>query len=440
MELISSNRTTMKNFNTKKQMLIATFTVALLSLSLLSSAQQRVKEYSFRNPVLESGVDKQDGAIYRFPNVSGTLDALVTISARSSVLVNLDAVDVTSTGYDKTFQPQVSYNGGTAQGPVSWWMEFQVKFVNTGTNTVVQMDSVDVTALDIDGDAAAIQEQFTAYGTPLYRLNSPSSLTIDSVSGGTRFTGPIANSPGIDTTATNVMVTLTYVNQNSITFRYGGEITGSSSSGAASRFNSVWFKAFNYDTLYGILPMNLLSFTASSFNKTKSVLNWSVASENAASHFEIERSTDGNAFTEEAIVLAKEGNNGTSVQFTYADDISTVKSNIIYYRLKMVSDNGTYKYSTIAMIRLSSTQNALSLNAYPNPAVSQISVTIPSDWQNKTTAYNIYTLSGNLIKQKISNSAAQTETFNISNLPTGMYIVKVVSGNEMLTQHFIKKS
>jgi len=87
-------------------------------------------ELIFRNPVLASGTAGADGAIYRFSNVATGLDALVKINGRSSSLVTLVNIDLSNTGFDKAFQPQVTYNNGnTPDGNTDYWMEFGISFV-----------------------------------------------------------------------------------------------------------------------------------------------------------------------------------------------------------------------------------------------------------------------------------------------------------------------
>jgi type IX secretion system substrate protein len=413
----------------------ATITVALLLISLFSFSQ----EYVFRNPSLDSGSAGNDGAVYRFPNVAANVDALVKINGRSSTLVTLDTVDVTSTGYDKAFQPLVTYKGGTVKGPASWWMEFVVTFVQTGTKTPITLDTINATALDIDGDGSKLQEQFSAFGTATYTLNTPTSLTVSSITGGKLFTGPIANSTGIDTTAANVRVTLNYVNTSSIRFRYGGQVTSSSSTTAANRYNSIWFKAFQYTAAKIVsLPVYLLSFNAALENSNSVMLNWATSSERNASHFVIQRSIDGDNFDDEAIVFTEQGNSSSVRNYNYADNIISVNSSLIYYRLKMVDIDGNFNYSEVEVIRLGKQQQQ-NLVTFPNPASSEVRVTIPSDWQNKTVAYSIYNLNGSLVKQKVNSNAGQTESFYIADLPAGLYVIKAATGNETATQKFIKK-
>ena len=83
----------------------------------------------FKNAVLESGVAGADGGVYRFSDVSTNIDALVKITGRSGSLVTLVSIDINSSGWDKAFQPEVTYNNGTATGVADWWMEFEISFV-----------------------------------------------------------------------------------------------------------------------------------------------------------------------------------------------------------------------------------------------------------------------------------------------------------------------
>src|SRR5688500_12771578 len=87
------------------------------------------KELVFSNAVLETGNDGANGAIYRFPSVGTGIDALVKIVSRSDSRVRLVSIDLTNTGWQKAFQPQVTFNNGNANAGNDWWMEFDISFV-----------------------------------------------------------------------------------------------------------------------------------------------------------------------------------------------------------------------------------------------------------------------------------------------------------------------
>src|SRR5580765_1661879 len=99
---------------------------AFLFLAHSSDAQALIPELVFTHANLKTGAGAKpagaDGAVYVFPNVTSDVDAVVTITGRSSNLVTLSSVDligpnedpIHGTGYDNAWQPRVAYNGGTA--------------------------------------------------------------------------------------------------------------------------------------------------------------------------------------------------------------------------------------------------------------------------------------------------------------------------------------
>ncbi|HMP87697.1 MAG TPA: hypothetical protein PKE63_10495, partial [Lacibacter sp.] len=164
-----------------------------------STAQ--VGELSFSNPSLVSGSAGANGAVYRFPNVNATFDALVTIKGRSSSQVNLTSIDLTSTGFQKAFQPQIRWGSGSVSSAQSWWMEFEITFVNKGTSVATLVDELKVTALDIDGDNSRLNEWVAFHNTNMYKLEANSALNVSNLvhSGvviGKRFDGIVKEHPG----------------------------------------------------------------------------------------------------------------------------------------------------------------------------------------------------------------------------------------------------
>jgi hypothetical protein len=110
------------------------------------------------------------------------------------------------------------------------------------------------------------------------------------------------------------------------------------------------------------LPLNLVSFTASSANNTK-VIAWSTSQEKNVSAFEVEKSLNGNEFKAFSLVSAK---NGSQQSYTVIDasDLGILS----YYRLKMIESDGKITYSKVAKV-----EGALALDEvsaiYPNPAI-----------------------------------------------------------------------
>lgn len=415
----------------------------LLSLFCLAVNAQ---ELSFKDPVLESGTANADGAVYRFSKVNSKVDALVTINGRSSSLVKLVNLDMKTTGHGKAFQPQVTYNNNSTPGGITdWWMEFKISFVNTGTNTPAVVDSFRITALDIDGNGDKINEWVSFYNIKSYLFEQTTQLVgtniwellgLVNTLVGRKFEGPRTNYTNIDTNATNVMVTNMYQNANEFRMRTGGHSVGPNSS--ADRMYSFWFRSFNYQAPQVFsLPLVLNEFSATLNNK-KVNLNWVTGKEKALSHFVIERSVNGIDYSDAGIVIAN-GNSNVKIDYNFADAINTKASGVIYYRLKMVDQDGRFQHSPVRLIRIGEEKQNVTVAAYPNPVTSELRITIPTSWQNKTISFDLYNANGQLVKHIVSGKASQTEVLNVNELMSGAYIMKVVNGTETAVQKIVKR-
>ena len=423
--------------------------VLLLVAAFSSVANaQTTQELVFDKPVLQSGTAGADGAIYRFPSVAPGTDALVKINARSSAMVQLVTIDLTNTGFIKSFQPQVTYgsNNTSPAGNTEWWMEFQVSFVKTATNTAATVAAFNVTALDIDGNNDKISEYQSYYGLKSFTLENPTLLNTsvlqETIAGkltdvGERFNGPVATREGVDTSATKNMTTISYVTTNSFKLRTGAKSTGVS--GAADRMYSLWFKTFTYDNaVVTLLPVSLINWSAV-LNNNNVALTWTTTSEKNASHFIVERSFDGVEYSDIAMVFAA-GNSDISINYSYNDKLPAGNSGIIYYRLKMVDMDGNYKSSLVRIVRVGKSIDAIKIQAYPNPVVNDIRITIPQNWQGKTISYQVANTSGQVIKSYTVQYASQTEIITMSQVPTGMYVIRVSNGNETAVQSVVKSN
>ena len=412
--------------------------LSVMILSLAASAQ----ELRFRDPELSSGIDKQDGAVYRFRNVitSGgpNVDALVTITGRSSSQVKLLDIDKKTTGHDKAFQPQITYgDNNSPAGITDWWMEFEFTFVSSNNGAAAKVDSFRLTALDIDGNGDKINEWITFYNNKAYTLESNSvlqALNVLDVLGaviGKKFSGPTTNFVDIDTSATSVMVTNFYQNTNTFKLRAGAHSTGAN--GAADRMYSLYFKSFDYQAPATFhLPLVLNQFNATLSGK-KVNLNWVTGMEKELSHFVIERSVNGVDYVEAGKVSAK-GSSNVKIDYNYQDMLNSSAKGMLYYRLKMVDIDNKYQYSPVRVIRVAELNDEVKILAYPNPVTTELRVTLPQDWQNTKLAFALYNVNGQLVKQVVNNRSGQTETINVSDIPVGLYMMKVINGDQSAVQ------
>ncbi len=428
-----------------RRVLITLLASLLAFFTASADNNNNIPELVWKNATLVSGVAGQDGAVYRFSQVSNDVDALVTIKQRSSSLVSLVSIDLTNTGWDKAWQPQISYNNGNTGAAAEWWMEFEINFVNRNTTNSTTVNQFILSAIDIDGNGDKIHEFVSMYDLKTYTLELNSMLTVsnlfETLAGlltldGKRFDGPTDNYANIDTGGTKVMTTATFQNRNSFRIRAGGVATAAN--GASDRMYSFYFKNFSYQSPNNFtLPLVLLNFNTT-VNSKKVNVSWVTGKEKELSHFVIERSSNGVNYQEVAMVFAN-GNSDVKQSYGYTDALNTDSKGVLYYRLKMVDVDGRFQYSEVKLIRIGDQQQEVKVSVYPNPVVNEVRVTVPASWQNTSVTIDVFNINGQMVKHAAVNRSGQTETVNMNGLVSGMYVVKVSNGTETASQRIVKK-
>jgi hypothetical protein len=389
------------------------------------------------NPVLIAGADKQAGAKYIYQNVAPGTDAIVSIdSLLGGATINMiDDNTGANGGYIEGFQPQITSGPKTGFSYAVFTLDFKI----SGTNVEQKLDSVSLTALDIDGTSTLKEFDQISLGsgaTARYTGSNP-TISLTQVTSGTflgiNTDGVTRN--GVDTLVKSNMFTTTNTNVSSFTAKLGILNVNATKT---LRLFSIYMKGFSYPEM-AVMPITLQSFTTTLNSKNTEVnLNWITATEINVSHFVVQRSIDGKNFSEVGIVFS-DGNSIKAVNYSFPDNISSVKANIIYYRLCTVDFDGKLQYSDIRTIRISNTtaQN-ISVLTYPNPVTNELRITIPSNYQDKKVSYELYNAYGQLSKRIEEGSSSQTETINVSSLTKGMYFVKVICEGQSSQQKIIK--
>jgi hypothetical protein len=112
------------------------------------------------------------------------------------------------------------------------------------------------------------------------------------------------------------------------------------------------------------LPVELTSFTGTVDATNMATLRWATASERNAAYFAIERSADGNAFSEIGRVTAG-GTSSLSRNYRWPDPQRL--NHLTYYRLRQVDTDGKVQYSNVVTLS-PSLATARVLHVYPNPS------------------------------------------------------------------------
>lgn len=366
--------------------------LSLMAFLLLHSAfAQSVPELVFRNPVLEQGVAGQDDAVYRFYNIRNGIDGLLKIKKRSNAAVELEDIDVADIGWDNALQPRLGISGRTQEQ--SWWMQFELTFVQSHSTRQVTLEHFVATPIDVDGDNVAVREFLqmnetkdiayssltclktgTALPEPIISAlnNGGDDHNFNTSGTGNIVVGPVTSFADMDTAATAVMATYTYENKNAITFIMGVTSDGAAGNAgmAGLRLHSLWFKNFSLAP-QKTRSVNLETFSAIYAGKVIK-LNWKTASEQGFSHFVIERSVDGRTYSDIALIRAT-GSEGKST-YSYKDKPVLMSAGIAYYRLRIIDAHRLASYSSVSAVYAKDGKNATKVAVFSNPVEGNISI------------------------------------------------------------------
>jgi hypothetical protein len=218
--------------------------------------------------------------------------------------------------------------------------------------------------------------------------------------------------------------------------------TGASLAWAAT-FNNEQDVYYSYivDTT-GVIPVELLSFSASVGVNVVN-LEWETATELNNHGFEIEKSPNK---TDWRTIGFREGKGTTSEpqHYTYSDDLLDTESSTLFYRLKQVDFNGSFKYSDIVEVEIVPSEFSISQN-YPNPfnPTTKIKFTIPpvKNRDQVSVQMKVYDVLGNeiatLVNEELSPGKYEVEfNRNLINqvLTSGVYFYRLKAGDFIETK------
>ncbi len=184
----------------------------------------------------------------------------------------------------------------------------------------------------------------------------------------------------------------------------------------------------------GPVPVKLLSFKATLVNKN-GLVKWTTESELNNDYFIVERSDDGVHFAYRAKVT---GNGTTSFSHAYEyNDALNTNAQVVYYRLKIVDNDGKFGFSKTIAIKLNGSLNVSDFSVYPNPFISDIKVAVTSA-ADEMASFRIISFDGReMLKRNVSLQTGDNIVVltNFGTLAKGNYILEVTTS----TDKFIKK-
>jgi hypothetical protein len=268
--------------------------------------------------------------------------------------------------------------------------------------------------------SVSVGSTITAGVPAAYTTVIPRQWEIVSASAG----ATLAFTPGVGT-----------VNASEIGHFVGGTWVFTSSTTVAPTYTGVFTSFSPFIIASQVLPVELVSFTAKKVG-TVNVLNWQTASEKNNSHFDIERSNNGeNNWTSVGTV---KGNGNSVITQNYRLEDYTPLS-ISYYRLKQVDFDGRSEYSNVvSVIGKSGKFNIASVT--PNPTKETSTILFESA-KNENIFVTLTDLSGKVMYTQNHSITEGVNTVNLNMvfLSNGIYIMTMRNSESVLTLKIVKQ-
>ncbi len=184
------------------------------------------------------------------------------------------------------------------------------------------------------------------------------------------------------------------------------------------------FTQFAVGTLNQVLAVELSDFHAVLKNNNSVQLSWNIYDGTDITDFTVQRSTNSSDWSNIGTV---QGNNSPGeVNYSFTDVNPSGGAN--YYRLIIQNNNGTYTYSPIRLIMLSSVAG---ISVFPNPTTSILNISVGNS--NNELAIRLINQAGQVLQSVASaGTNGSVISMNVHNYPAGVYIVQVIGENRIL--------
>jgi hypothetical protein len=190
-----------------------------------------------------------------------------------------------------------------------------------------------------------------------------------------------------------------------------------------------------------VLPVTYTSFTGVATNN-KVLLSWLTEQELNTNHFEVEQSFDNSSFKTSGLVLDgfEQGANAKSYQFK-DNSAQLLSHDIVYYRLKLIDNDGIATYSKTIAIKLNTVGSTI-MKVSPNPFAEKLYVKYNSnETGNAEVRINNVTGQTVIFKQAIINKGYNNvQVSGLGGLTNGIYVAQLVMNGTVIDKQKVVKN
>lgn len=188
---------------------------------------------------------------------------------------------------------------------------------------------------------------------------------------------------------------------------------------------------FYQPTASAPLPVELVNFNATAQPDKSVLLDWTSAAESNLDYYGVEHSINGLQFSQLGRVSAVGNSNSLE---NYAFIHANPASGKNYYRLRMVDEDATFKYSPVRTVNIVNKDALFTLSPNPTTGPMDLLVRRP-DQYDSGLRYQITDQQGKLLEE---NSILEERThFDLSRYPAGPYYLQILTDQAQLSQYRI---
>lgn len=170
-------------------------------------------------------------------------------------------------------------------------------------------------------------------------------------------------------------------------------------------------------------------------------VNWTVASDTEVDRYTVERKMgDIGAFTQVGVIEALHQENNVSYSWTDSD---SQNDGVYFYRIKMEMYDGSGSYSDIMHINVTDAADIQDLvSIYPNPAISQVTLTVDVAKPNSNISVNMTSALGqkvliNSILSENLDTGIHQFSLDVTDYARGSYILEIFVGEERTVNRIV---
>jgi glucose/arabinose dehydrogenase len=187
------------------------------------------------------------------------------------------------------------------------------------------------------------------------------------------------------------------------------------------------------------VPVELLSFTAN-ISDNKVLLKWNTVTEKNNKGFSIERKFDNNWAT--IGFIQGHGTTTEKHSYSFTDDFTNKPyRGIIYYRLKQIDYDGSFKYTGTVMVDLNIRARGFYLDQnYPNPfnPSTTIRFNIPEESKVQIQIINVLGKVVAVISDSVTPAGTYEKVWNASAFASGVYYVRMKAESRVSENNYFK--